>query len=510
MSRFASARAPQPAQRWEQAAGTASVAPKPFSESRAWGVPGYHMVNYVRWLPVSFAMAGVSLLLLPRGLGYDPWSWMVWGRELDHGTLVTSGAASSIKPLPIFVDVLLAPFGGAAADLWLVCARAGILVSVVLVYHLARVLAGRAAGITAAVGWLSVYQVAGYLALEGMSEPLCAAFVLAAVDAHLGGRRWRAAVLGAMGALVRVELWPFVALYGVMFLLRGSRRPKLSASLLVAMLLTLPCAWLLPDAISSGNVLRSATRATFESQGGPLLSSHPGLSAISEAAGMMLWPLVVSFALDTAVSLYVWARERRVRASLPLACGALAWVALEAVMVQLHLDTGAPRYMLPGVALAAVVAGVAWAGALRALPRLVPRAKPVAVLAVAWLAIVAAPANAFAGLARDEQEAWSSARSVQRLADELPAAVSVLGGRGLVLGCGTIAAAPLQNPAVAWDLDVPLGRIGITPSAHGVVLGVNGQPEVPARYASSYSSVGTVGPPSSRWTDLTTCPPFAN
>ncbi|MGC8625951.1 MAG: hypothetical protein ACP5VR_00105 [Acidimicrobiales bacterium] len=506
MNRFAGAQASKPAQTSQQSDGALRGVTRPFSRSGSWRVPGYRMVNYRRWLPASFAIAAASLPLLPRGLGYDPWSWMVWGRELDHGTLVTSGAASSVKPLPIFVDVLLVPFGGAAADLWLVCARAGIVVSAVLVYHLARMLAGRAAGITAAVGWLSVYQVAGYLALEGMSEPLCAAFVLAAVDAHLGGRKWRAAALGTMGALVRVELSPFVALYGVMVLLRGSRRPKLSAVSLVGMLL-LPCAWLLPDAISSGDILRSATRATFESQGGPLLSSHPGLSAISEAAGMMLWPLVVSFALGTAISLYIWARQRRVPASLPLACGALAWVALEAAMVQLHLDTGAPRYMLPGVALAAVVAGVAWAEALRALPRLLPRAKPVVVLAVAWLVIVAAPANAFAGLVREEQDAWWSARDVQRLADELPAAVSVLGGRDLVLGCGTIAAAPLQNPAVAWDLDVPLGRIGITPSAHGVVLGVDGQPEIPARYASRYRSVGTVGPASSRWTDLTTCPP---
>jgi hypothetical protein len=467
----------------------------------------YRMVNYWRWLPASFAAAGASLLCLPNGLGYDPWSWMVWGRELDHGTIVTAGAASSIKPLPIGIDVLLAPFGAAAGDLWLVFARAGIVISVVLVYHLARVLAGRAAGITAAAGWLTAYQVAGYLALEGMSEPLSAAFVLAAWDAHLGGRRWRAFVFGFLASLVRVELSAFLAMYAVAALVKTARRPRVAALTAAGLLALVPVAWLLPDLIGSGDLFRSAVRATYESQGGPLLSSVPGLAALSEASKMLVWPLVVAFVVDSAASLYAWARYRRVRPTVWLACGAWGLLALEAVMVQLHLDTGAPRYLLPGVALVAVVAGCAWADALRALPRLLPKARPGILLAVAWVVLWAAPANALVQRAHQEQHDWAAAKSVQRLANELPRAVSRLGGRSAVLACGTIAAAPLQNPAVAWDLDVPLGYVGISPSGHGIVLGAGGEPQVPARYADKYRTVGTVGPPPYRWTALTTCPP---
>jgi len=468
---------------------------------------GYRTLNYRRWVPASFAIAAASLLGLPNGLGYDPWSWLVWGRELDHGALVTAGAASSVKPLPMFADVLLAPFGGAAADLWLVCARAGVAISVVLAYHLARVLAGRTAGVTAGAGWLTASQVAGYLTFEGMSEPLCAAFVLAAVDAHLGGRRWRAAALGVAGALVRIELAPFVAIYGALVLLKQSRRPKRAAVLLAAMLVVVPAAWLLPDAISSGDVFRSAVRATYQSQGGPLLSRVPGLSELADAAGMLVWPLVVGFVADTVASLVAWVRHRQVRPTLPLAALAWGWVAVEAVMVQLRVDTGAPRYLLPGVALAAVVAGCAWSRALRALPRLVPKAKPALLVAMAWLVLAAAPANALVERTRAERSSWVSARTVEHLASELPAAVSALGGRRLVLSCGTVAAAPLQNPVVAWQLDVPLGQVGISPAARGVVLSVAGQPPIPEQYRGDYRTVGVLGPPSWRWVAMTTCPP---
>ncbi len=467
----------------------------------------HRMVNYRRWLPASLALAGGSLLCLPSGLGYDPWSWMVWGRELDHGTIITAGAASSIKPLPIGVDVLLAPFGGAAGDLWLVFARAGIIMSVVLVYHLGRALAGRAAGITAAAGWLTAYQVAGYLALEGMSEPLCAAFVLAAWDAHLAGRRWRAFALGFLASLVRVELLAFLALYGALALLRRAPRRRLAAVTVAALLAVVPLAWLLPDAVGSGDVFRSAVRATYESQGGPLLSTVPGLAALSEAWRTLIWPLVVAFGVDSLASLFAWVKYRRLRPTVWLACGAWGLLGLEAVMVQLHLDTGAPRYLLPGVALAAVVAGCAWAGALQILPRLLPKARPGLLLAVAWVVLWAAPANALVERAQQEQHDWAAAKSVQHLANELPRAVSRLGGRAAVLACGTIAAAPLQNPVVAWELDVPLGHVGISPSAHGVVFGAGGEPQVPARYAGKYRTVGTVGSPPYRWTALTTCPP---
>lgn len=469
----------------------------------------HRLLAYRWWLPASICVAVISLAVVPDGLGYDPISWMIWGRELDHGTLVTAGAASSIKPLPVFVDFLLAPFGRAALDLWLVFARAGVVMALFLVYHLARSLAGRTAGVVAALGWLTTYQVAAYLYMEGMSEPLCAALVLAAVDAHMAARWRRAVVLGFAASLVRIEVWPFVVVYGLFILFKRQRASAAPLSGLVLLAVGALAMWFVPDAISSGNLLRSAAEAGRESQGGPLLSAYPGLSTFSEASGLPFWPLVVAFAAETAAGVVELARHRRARATLWLAGASLSYLVLEAVMAQLRVATGAPRYLLPAVSVAIVVAGAACADGLTALRRFWHRGRPHLVwgLGVGVLAAACLP-NAI-GWARTVQGSWSSTLYVQRLADEVPAAVAKLGGRTAVLRCGTISVAPLQNPAVAWALKVPLGDVGPFPAARGVVFSAGGQPRIPAQYAPGYRQVGTVGPPSALWVLLTTCPVHA-
>lgn len=433
---------------------------------------------------------------------------MIWGREMDHGSLVTAGAASAFKPLPAFVDALLAPFGSAAGDLWLVCARAGVVISAVLVYHLAKTLRGRTAAAIATAGWLTARQVAAYLALEGMSEPLCAAFVLLAIDAHLCRHPRLAVVLGAAGALIRIELWPFVACYAAVTLFVQPHRPKSRlvpvGVVLAAVMAAVPGAWFLPDAIGSGNLFRSVARATHESQGGPLLTSHPGLSTIAEGSRMLLWPLVAIFVADTAITIVTWAKLRQKRPTFWLTLGAWTWLAMEASMAAVRIAAGAPRFLLPGVALASVVAGCAWAELIGRLRGVAPTGKRALVLAMVWLALAGASSDGLANWARHEHGDWLSGLNVQQLAAELPPAVSRLGGRDAVVTCGTIAAAPLQNPAVAWALDVPLGDIGISPAGRGVIFATDGQPPVPSH---GYQSVGTVGPLSARWALLTTCAP---
>jgi hypothetical protein len=398
----------------------------------------------------------------------------------------------------------MAPFGSAAGDLWLVCARPGVVISAVLVYHLAKALGGRTAAATATAGWLTAKQVAGYLTLEGMSEPLCAAFVLLAVDAHLCRHRRLAVVLGAVAALIRIELWPFVACYAAVTFFIEPRRPKTGVVLVAAVLAAVPAAWFLPDAVSSGDLFRSVVRATQESQGGPLLTSHPGLSTVAEGAGTFVWPLVAIFVADTAITVVAWVKLGKKRPTFWLTWSAWAWLAVQAMMAALRIAAGAPRFLLPGVALAVVVAGCASAELMGRLRGLVPPARRALVFAIAWLALLGGSAHGWVNWARDEHNDWVSGVNVQQLAAELPMAVSKLGGRHAAVTCGTIAAAPLQNPAVAWALDVPLGDVGSSPSGHGVVFATDGQPHVDTH---GYRSVGTVGPPSARWALLTTCGP---
>src|SRR3954454_7183897 len=93
----------------------------------------------------SLALALASLAL-PSGPTYDPYAWLIWGRDLAHGDLVTIAGGTSWKPLPALVDALLSPLGGGAAGGWVVVARAGALCAVFMALLLAWRLAPRHQG----------------------------------------------------------------------------------------------------------------------------------------------------------------------------------------------------------------------------------------------------------------------------------------------------------------------------------------------------------------------------
>src|SRR2546423_2613209 len=78
---------------------------------------------YLLILAAAIVLAGISLLL-PSSPAYDPWAWIVWGRQISHLGLITIGGPTW-KPLPVIFTTAFSPFGAAASDLWLVGARAG-------------------------------------------------------------------------------------------------------------------------------------------------------------------------------------------------------------------------------------------------------------------------------------------------------------------------------------------------------------------------------------------------
>src|SRR4051794_14668160 len=78
------------------------------------------------------ALAALTLLL-PSAPTYDPWAWIIWGREVAHLDLVTTNGPSW-KPLPVMFTTVFSFFGGAAPDLWLVVARAGAIAAGVLAF----------------------------------------------------------------------------------------------------------------------------------------------------------------------------------------------------------------------------------------------------------------------------------------------------------------------------------------------------------------------------------------
>jgi hypothetical protein len=177
-----------------------------------------HGVQMALIIAGCLAVSALSLLY-PSTPTYDPWAWILWGREIAHLDLVTEGGPSW-KPFPIFFTV---PFSFLGQDLapylWLWVARAGGLLGCVMAYRMAyRLSGGRVygvlAGVSAFAALLSSNKYVRDAAL-GNSEPILAAVVLWAFERHLDGRRDHALYLGVAAALLRPEAWPFLALYGL-------------------------------------------------------------------------------------------------------------------------------------------------------------------------------------------------------------------------------------------------------------------------------------------------------
>jgi hypothetical protein len=399
------------------------------------------------------ALAAASLALGHEPV-YDAWAWLVWGRELaGFGLDISSGP--SWKPLPVALAVPLSAAGDAAPELWLVLVRAAWLLALVLSAQLAVLLAGAAGtrrGARAAAGAFAAASLAlladpvtawGRQAAGGMSEPLLVVLVLGAVHAQLGGRSRVALALGALAALVRPEVWPLLAAYG---LWRWRAEPA-TRPLLAALALVLPALWLGPDLLAAGDALGSAERAQRDG-GGPV-------EALARAAALPLaaaWPLAL---------VAVAGRDRRL---LVLAAGSLGWIAIVAVMAAAGFP-GLPRFMAPAAAVVGVLGGAGLARVVAA-----SRTPAVAALGVA-LAVVTA--LQLPGRVAELSQALRTTARIGDSHDRLRALAAAV-GRGALLRCGELATSDvLVRTALAWDLGVPLGDVvsfGAPPRRSGAFI----------------------------------------
>jgi hypothetical protein len=316
-------------------------------------------------LAACLALAAVSLLL-PSEPSYDPWAWFVWGQELAHLELDTTGGPSW-KPLPVAFAALIWPFGeidsGIPPALWMVVARAGALLALALAARLAWRLTG--GGTPSSAGLLAGIVAAGALALtpdwlqfvaHGSEAPLAVALMLWAILRHLDGRRDHALVLGTLACLMRPELFPFLALYA---LVTWRARPELRG-LTAGLMIVLPLAWLVPEWLGSGHPLDGGAQARSE----PFWSLSNSDSPWRRALVRFHNHTDTSLELLTLVAVGA-ALVRRQWAVVVLAGAAAAEVALYLAMTEARFS-GNPRYVLPAVTLVCVLAGVG-AGALAEL-----------------------------------------------------------------------------------------------------------------------------------------------
>jgi hypothetical protein len=417
---------------------------------------------------VILAVAALSLLA-PLTLLYDPWAWLVWGREITALELDTSGGPSW-KPLVAIIAAALAPAGDAAPHLWLWISRIGWLASVALAWRLAAELvfpdrlatgiaqrlaprriaqARLAAGAIAALGVIVLFdpftswtrQFAG-----GLSEPLAVALVLGAADRALARRPGQALALAFSAALLRPEAWPLLGLYG---LWQWRCEPRLRPWL-VAGAAALPVLWLAPDLIASGDAFTGAGRAR-EGSGSP-----PGeaAEAIGRAINLAPWALWVGAGLAV-----VSAWRARERAIAILAAGIAVWIATVAVLAAAGY-AGLPRFAAPAAAMACVLGGVGVVRSLAAIDGMRRSRERVAAIAAVAVVIGAFGVQGAIRAAEIPGELASAARysesvdELRELADDV--------GRERVAACGPPSTtAFLSMTALAWQLDVPLGDVGV-------------------------------------------------
>ena len=238
----------------------------------------------------SAPLAALSLLA-PSQPSYDPWAWLVWGREVAALDLDTV-AGPAWKPLPVAITALLSLAGDAAPALWLVVARAGAIAAVLLAARLAWRLAG---GSWVAARRRRRRRRAQRRAGSGMAP---SATPRACSSRSCSPRRCRrsttatgrALALGVLAALLRPEAWPFLGAYGLWLWLR---RPALRAWAAGGRG-ALRVAWFVPEWLASGDPLRSSERARIPNPGAPATAARPLLASLERAAAIPLPPLVAA------------------------------------------------------------------------------------------------------------------------------------------------------------------------------------------------------------------------
>ena len=384
----------------------------------------------------------VGSLALPAVPTYDPWAWVVFGRELvvpGHGLSTVAG--TGWKPLAVLFTAPLSVFGGAAPSLWLVVVRSAGLVAMVLAFRLAARVGGLVAGVVAALALLLCSEWLRFLS-AGNIEPLVLALLLGAVELHLRGRRGGAFLLGALAGLGRPEVWLLVGVYAA-DLWRSERRwwpLALGVPGMVAL-------WILPDWLGSGDPLRTFHSAEVSHEPHALQrTAVPWLDLMRGAGDIAPAPVWIGAVFALA---FGWrSRDRTVGA---LAVVVAGWT-LPTVAATALGYPAVPRYLFEPAAICCVLAGIGLV-ALARLPR-DPRARVAVALG---LAAVSAPflVSHATGLHRQATEAKARASQLS----SLWRAVDRAQRRAPVARLHPVVEPGAMANALAWKLDLRLHQV---------------------------------------------------
>ncbi len=456
---------------------------------------------YVALGGLALIIAGFTLLI-PSTPSYDPWAWLVWGREIAHANLHTTGGPTW-KPLPVIFTTIFSLFGKAAPDLWLVVARAGALMAVAMTFKVAwritRVLVAVPAGaaqwvrrvsllpvlFAAAVAAASLANSKGFVTDNalGYSEGLMTALVLIALDRHLDGHHRQAFAIGFFAALDRPELW---ALWGPYGLYLGWKDPG-ARKLVAALFVLIPVLWFGPELWGSGHLFRGVSRAQHVRSNSAALAKCPFCTEFRQHA----WPRVmlrIKAVALIAIALaafglwrtrnFWWRRGPLLPATrgrvVLLVAGAVGWLWWIGVSVLTQAGfSGNDRYLVLGSALISIAGGVGWGWGAATVATFAQRWVPAVRRHLGWATGVATAAAAailiaappWIGPSVIDVPATHHALVYQaRLRSGMAAAVNRLGS-ARILRCGTVMTEGFQVPMLAWNLDVHTSRIEASPQS---------------------------------------------
>jgi hypothetical protein len=439
-------------------------------------------------------VASLVILLWARTRpGFDPYGWLVWGRQTVAGNLDTN-AAPSWKPLAYLFTVPFGLFGHYQLWLWMVTSLAVSLAGAVfagrIAYRLtlsstdssaassrtrpdaalsstgpdaassstgpdaassstgpeaaARPWAAWAAAAFAGLGLLGIGTYWHYM-LSAQSDPMIVTLCLAAIDCHLSGRVRLAFVCGALASLGRPEVWLFLGLYS----LWAWRAVPSMRWLIVTGIVLLVLLWFGIPALTSRTPFQAGANALGS---GRRLRSDRVFGTISRFLDND--PVVLELTALLAVALAVLRRDRVI---LALTAGICAWVIVE-IAFSLHGWPGLARYMFEPAAVVIALAGAA-VGRLLVEPARVSRLAGWAGVALV-VVIVAALVPPAVSAARDEHHDIRVQRSRTAEIGKLSSVIASLGGPARLNPCGEPLTRLEYQTILAWTLHVNVAAVG--------------------------------------------------
>jgi hypothetical protein len=448
--------------------GSAGVLQRAMRSSAVWSVL------------VCIVLGVLSAAVLPTVPSYDPWSWIVWGREITdpHISFVISGGPSW-KPLPFVFTTVWGAFGSAAPTLWVITARIGGLLGLVAAWRLAYKLAGStdgersglvpgvAAGAIAVAGVL-LTQDWFYYFLHGTSETPLIGCSLWAVDRIVEGKRIQAWWLMVAATWIRPEWLAPEVLYGAWLIWRY---PKFRTWPMLAMfgigLASFPIAWFVPPWIGSGDAFLAASHA---SQYNGNLGPHPFIAVNSRGINDQVLP-ILAFAIAGFV---IGTLKDRRGLVFGLGCGVVLYYAV-VVVETLKGYPGLERFFLPAASLICVLGGYGMVRLAQLARELVATRATTgnagAIAAVATFVVLAGASVPFITTRISEaRAAFPQASLAVTTSNQMTRVAAAVGGRTGVFPCKTSFSAVNHGvqSEMAWKLKVPLERVGTVMSQPGV------------------------------------------